>query len=82
MEVTTLFNSLEFEITKMVGETGVEPAVRPPHPLGGVAKSCSLFVATPPPAQNPDARLPRQAKNNEKDFWVKVTKPVSHIVKG
>jgi len=23
---------------KMVGETGVEPAVRPPHRLGGVAK--------------------------------------------
>ena len=59
MEVTTLFNSLGFQIVKspahragfpgvilinLVGETGVEPAVRPPHPLGGVParRSASL----------------------------------------
>jgi hypothetical protein len=32
----------------MVGERRFELPVRPPHPLGGVAKSRSLFVAMPP----------------------------------
>ena len=31
----------------MVGANRIELSVRPPHPLGGVAKSRSLFVATP-----------------------------------
>jgi len=39
---------LKIYIKNMVGASRFERPVRPPHPLGGVAKSRSLFVATPP----------------------------------
>ena len=36
------------QISRLVKVSRFELPVRPPHPLGGVAKSRSLFVATPP----------------------------------
>jgi hypothetical protein len=39
----------------MVGERRFELPIRPPHPLGGVTKSCSLFVATSPSWSEPSA---------------------------
>jgi len=48
------------------GQAGICCVIRPPHPLGGVAGSRSLFVATPPlilPRVNHGLGLLRRTSN-------------------